>query len=74
LTYKVAGWASVSEDPTPSRASPPIWQVVEDWLQSQKGGHVQPLCSNRPKLVGVQGNAGIGSDDTDAVCALPHNV
>jgi sulfur-oxidizing protein SoxB len=60
--YKVAGWAPVAE---PARTAPgnrPVWDVVEDWLKSQPGGHVAPRRINTPTLVGVQDNAGISKD------------
>ena len=55
-TYKVAGWAPVSEEA--SRAgNPPVWDVVETWLKSRT--RVTPRQINTPRLVGVQGNPGI---------------
>jgi len=53
-TYKVAGWASVNEGATGA----PIWEIVETWLRDQKT--VTPRVLNEPRLVGVQGNAGLG--------------
>ena len=53
-TYQVAGWASVNEGATGA----PIWEVVETWLRDQKT--VKPRVLNEPRLVGVQGNAGLG--------------
>ena len=53
-TYRVAGWASVNE----GVKGEPIWDVVETWLRDQKT--IQPRRLNRPTLVGVQGNAGLG--------------
>ena len=52
-TYRVAGWASVAE----GAKGEPIWDVVETWLRDQKTIKPRPL--NRPKLIGVQGNAGL---------------
>jgi sulfur-oxidizing protein SoxB len=52
-TYKVAGWAPVAEGAT----GEPIWDVVEGWLKSK--GTIAPRRLNLPKLVGVQGNAGL---------------
>ena len=52
-TYRVAGWASVTEGATGA----PIWDVVETWLRDQKT--IKPRALNRPKLIGVQGNAGL---------------
>ena len=51
--YKVAGWAAVGEGVT----GEPIWDVVAQWLRSHKT--VTPRQLNTPKLVGMQGNAGI---------------
>ncbi len=60
-TYKVAGWAPVSEEAR--RANPkPVWDVVEVWLKQQGGGRVKPRRINTPKLVGVAGNAGLATD------------
>ena len=57
-TYKVAGWAPVSE----ARAAntKPVWEVVEAWLK-QQGGRVKPRHVNTPKPLGVQGNAGLAT-------------
>ena len=55
-TYRVAGWASVAE----GAKGEPIWDVVETWLRDQKTIKPRPL--NRPKLIGVQGNAGLATD------------
>lgn len=57
-TYKVAGWAPVAEAARESK-SPPIWDVVAGYLRDKKT--IQPKALNLPKLVGVEGNAGIGS-------------
>jgi sulfur-oxidizing protein SoxB len=54
--YKVAGWAPVAEAARESK-SPPIWDVVAGYLRDKKT--VQPKVLNLPKLVGVEGNAGI---------------
>jgi sulfur-oxidizing protein SoxB len=56
--YKVAGWAPVAEAARESK-SPPIWDVVAGYLRDKKT--IQPNVLNLPKLVGVQGNAGIAS-------------
>jgi sulfur-oxidizing protein SoxB len=58
-TYKVAGWAPVSEDAR-SANTRPVWDVVETWL-AQQGGRVQPRRVNTPKLMGVAGNAGLAA-------------
>lgn len=57
-TYKVAGWAPVAEAARESK-SPPIWDVVAGYLRDKKT--IQPKALNLPKLVGVEGNAGIAS-------------
>jgi sulfur-oxidizing protein SoxB len=54
--YKVAGWAPVSED-AKSAGNRPIWDVVEQWLKAK--GRVPNLQPSQPKLIGVDGNAGI---------------
>jgi sulfur-oxidizing protein SoxB len=51
--YKVAGWAPVAE----GAAGEPIWDVVTRYLQDVKT--VAPVKLNLPKLVGIEGNAGI---------------
>jgi sulfur-oxidizing protein SoxB len=57
-TYRVAGWASVSEE---SRAAggEPIWDVVGRWLRAQKT--VAPRKPNLPRLVGVDGDPGMAA-------------
>ncbi|MDO9405410.1 MAG: thiosulfohydrolase SoxB [Polaromonas sp.] len=54
-TYKVAGWAPVAE--ASKNAGPPVWDVVESYLQSQKV--IRPVKPNTPRLVGVAGNPGL---------------
>ncbi len=49
-TYKVAGWAPVSEA-AKTAGGKPIWDLVEPWLKSR--GSVAPRQLNTPKLVGV---------------------
>ncbi len=51
--YKVAGWAPVAE----GVQGEPIWDVVTKYLRDVKT--VKPVKLNLPKLVGVEGNAGI---------------
>jgi sulfur-oxidizing protein SoxB len=53
-TYKVAGWAPVAE----GASGEPIWDVVAKWLRDRKTVSARRL--NLPKLVGVEGNPGIG--------------
>ena len=55
-TYKVAGWAPVAE--ASKNAGPPVWEVVESYLKVKKV--VKPVRPNTPRLVGVQGNPGLG--------------
>ncbi len=58
-TYQVAGWAPVAEEA--SRAGhKPVWDVVETWLKARPGQRVSARKINTPKLVGVQGNPGMG--------------
>jgi sulfur-oxidizing protein SoxB len=57
--YKVAGWAPVAEAARSAPGNRPIWDVVEGWLESQPGGHLEVRRINTPTLVGIQGNAGI---------------
>jgi S-sulfosulfanyl-L-cysteine sulfohydrolase len=57
-TYKVAGWAPVSEE-AKSAGTKPVWELVETWLKSQPGGRVKARAINTPKLVGVQDNPGL---------------
>ena len=57
-TYKVAGWAPVSEEAKSQPGVKPIWDVVEPWLKSQ-GGRVKTRRINTPRLVGVAGNPGL---------------
>ena len=54
-TYKVAGWASVNEGVT----GEPIWDVVTSYLRDKK--MISPRRLNLPKLIGVDGNAGIAA-------------
>jgi S-sulfosulfanyl-L-cysteine sulfohydrolase len=54
-TYKVAGWAPVQE--ASKNAGPPIWDVVETYLKSQKV--LKPIKANNPKLIGMVGNPGL---------------
>jgi sulfur-oxidizing protein SoxB len=56
-TYKVAGWAPVSEA---SRATggAPAWDVLATYLRARKT--IRPPKVNVPRLVGVAGDAGLG--------------
>ncbi len=53
--YVVAGWATVSSQ-APGR---PIWDVVTEYLERHETIRIDKL--NTPKLVGVQGNPGLGT-------------
>jgi S-sulfosulfanyl-L-cysteine sulfohydrolase len=58
-TYKVAGWAPVSEaarDAAKEAKTPPVWDLVEGWLKTQR--RVSPRVLNTPKLVGIDDNPG----------------
>ena len=55
-TYKVAGWAPVSEEARKAGGEP-IWDVVERYLVREKTIRARPL--NQPGIVGVKGNPGI---------------
>ncbi|HVL09381.1 MAG TPA: thiosulfohydrolase SoxB [Burkholderiaceae bacterium] len=48
-TYKVAGWAGVSEAARDA-AGPPVWEVMASWLRQQK--EIAPRKLNEPKLRG----------------------
>ena len=52
--YKVAGWAPVAE----GAAGEPIWEVLARYLRGRKFVPLDRL--NLPRLVGVEGNPGIG--------------
>ena len=54
-TYKVAGWAPVSEEAKDS--GPAIWDVVANYLRSQKV--VSQRALNLPTLKGMDGNPGV---------------
>jgi sulfur-oxidizing protein SoxB len=58
--YKVAGWAPVAQEASTVPGVKPVWDHVETWFKAQ-GGRVKPRTLNTPKLVGVQGNPGLGS-------------
>ncbi|NMG48013.1 thiosulfohydrolase SoxB [Azoarcus communis] len=54
-TYKVAGWAPVSEEAKDS--GPAVWDVVANYLRTQKVITQRPL--NLPTLKGMDGNPGV---------------
>jgi S-sulfosulfanyl-L-cysteine sulfohydrolase len=58
-TYKVAGWAPVSEDARKAGLQP-VWDLVEAWLKAQPGRRVTPRAPNVPTL-DTAGNAGWSS-------------
>jgi sulfur-oxidizing protein SoxB len=51
--YKVAGWAPVDA----GAQGEPVWEVVTRYLRDRRT--ISPLKLNLPRLIGVQGNAGI---------------
>jgi sulfur-oxidizing protein SoxB len=51
--YKVVGWAPVAE----GAKGEPAWDVVERYLKDRKT--IPPKAPNLPRLVGVDGNAGL---------------
>ncbi|MEO7254575.1 MAG: thiosulfohydrolase SoxB [Casimicrobium sp.] len=59
-TYKVAGWAPVSEaarDAAVANRSEAIWHVVEAWLKSKKRVTARRL--NTPRILNAVGNQGM---------------
>ena len=54
-TYKVAGWAPVSEEAKDS--GPAVWDVVANYLRSQKV--ISQRSLNLPTLKGMDGNPGV---------------
>ncbi len=56
-TYKVGGWAPVTEDGNGQTRGEPIWNVVETYLRDQKIVTARKL--NAPKLLGMAGNPGL---------------
>ena len=59
-TYKVAGWAPVSEEAR-NAGGKPAWEVVETWLKARPGGRLAPRRVNTPRIVGMHGNPGIAA-------------
>jgi len=57
-TYKVAGWAPVSEDAR-AAGGEPIWDLVARYLRAQKT--IPPRKLNLPVIVGMEGNPGISA-------------
>ena len=58
-TYKVAGWAPVSEEAAKA-GNPMVWDLVEQWLKA-RGGKVSARQPNMPKLTGAAPNPGLAS-------------
>lgn len=56
-SYKVAGWAPVSEE-AKAAGGEPIWDVFARYLRAQKT--IAPRKLNVPRIEGVAGNPGIG--------------
>ncbi len=57
-TYNVAGWAPVAEEASKA-GNKPVWELLETWLKSQRGGHVKARRINTPTIVGQAGNPGV---------------
>ena len=55
-TYKVAGWAPVSEEAAKA-GNKQVWEVIEPWLKAK--GTVSTRKPNLPRLIGVDGNPGL---------------
>jgi sulfur-oxidizing protein SoxB len=53
--YRLAGWASVAENPQ----GEPVWDVVARYLRDKRT--VAPPRLNLPRLIGIKGNPGISS-------------
>ncbi len=58
-TYKVAGWAPVSEEAAHA-GNPPVWEVVEGWLKA-RGGKVGPRAINTPRIAGALPDPGFAA-------------
>ncbi len=52
--YKVAGWAPVAQQ---GATSEPVWEVVAQWLRTQK--QLAPRKLNLPKVMGMENNLGM---------------
>jgi sulfur-oxidizing protein SoxB len=61
--YKVAGWAPVAEEARQAGGKP-VWELVEAWLAARPDGRVPARQINTPKLIGVEGNPGLASQET----------
>jgi sulfur-oxidizing protein SoxB len=56
-TYKVAGWAPVSEDAR-AAGGEAIWDVMARYLRAQK--RIGKVALNVPRVEGAAGNPGMG--------------
>jgi sulfur-oxidizing protein SoxB len=56
-TYKVAGWAPVSEEAKAASGGRMVWDDVATWLRDKKV--VTPRKLNTPRIIGMDGNPGI---------------
>jgi S-sulfosulfanyl-L-cysteine sulfohydrolase len=56
-TYRVAGWAPVSEEARHAPGVKPVWDVVEAWLKNQSG-RVKAPPINAPTVRGAADNPG----------------
>jgi len=57
-TYKVAGWAPVSEEASHAGGKP-IWDVMAGWLRNTREVTARPL--NLPQVRGMTGNPGMSA-------------
>ena len=55
--YKVAGWAPVAEQAR-TQGNKQVWELVEQWLQTQPNGRIKPRQLNAPKITGGLPNPG----------------
>jgi sulfur-oxidizing protein SoxB len=55
-TYKVAGWAPVSEEAKAANTEP-VWETVARYLRAQKT--IAPRKLNVPEVIGAKGNPGV---------------
>jgi sulfur-oxidizing protein SoxB len=59
-TYKVAGWAPVSQEARNAPSNRPVWELVEGWLRA-RGGKVAARQVNVPRLTGALPNPGLAT-------------
>jgi S-sulfosulfanyl-L-cysteine sulfohydrolase len=55
-TYKLAGWAPVSEE-AKAAGGEPIWDLLERYIRAKRT--IAPVTATQPALVGMEGNRGI---------------